>query len=174
MTGPGVTTSSQRAVSFWNKLFINFTTITSTTILSPLFKVSFVTYIRLYSLVYAILLSVNEIYSDYLFSNYMQEPVLNIDLAPTFVELAGLDVPENMDGRSLIYLLRSMPTESMLQGWRKSFIVEYHGNGKRFNPGCPQYYNQNVAVCFISSLESHYHSNSPHHLVILSTTILLF
>lgn len=46
--------------------------------------------------------------------------VLNIDLAPTFLDLAGVPVPESMQGRSLAPLLANKPTK-----WRQSFLYEY-------------------------------------------------
>ena len=48
------------------------------------------------------------------------EMVLNADIAPTFLELAGIPVPKSMQGCSLVPLLMSTPTE-----WRKSFLAEY-------------------------------------------------
>jgi len=46
----------------------------------------------------------------------------NIDLAPTFLDLAGLPVPASMQGRSLAPLLRG---ESPA-GWRTSFYYRYY------------------------------------------------
>jgi arylsulfatase A-like enzyme len=48
------------------------------------------------------------------------EMVLNIDLAPTFLELAGAAVPREMQGRSWVPLLTGKQT-----GWRQSFLAEY-------------------------------------------------
>jgi arylsulfatase A-like enzyme len=48
------------------------------------------------------------------------EMVLNIDLAPTFLELAGVRVPSQMQGRSWVPLLEDKKTD-----WRKSFLAEY-------------------------------------------------
>lgn len=45
---------------------------------------------------------------------------LNIDLAPTLAELAGLPIPESVDGRSLAPLLRGQPPAS----WRTAAYVE--------------------------------------------------
>lgn len=48
------------------------------------------------------------------------EMVLNTDIAPTFLELAGIPVPAHMQGRSLIPLLTGAQTE-----WRQSFLAQY-------------------------------------------------
>ena len=48
--------------------------------------------------------------------------VANIDWAPTFLDLAGLSVPDSMQGRSLAPLLRG---ESPAD-WRKSFYYRYY------------------------------------------------
>jgi len=48
--------------------------------------------------------------------------VMNIDLAPTFLDLAGLPVPESMQGRSIAPLLRG---ESP-QDWRQSMYYRYY------------------------------------------------
>jgi arylsulfatase A-like enzyme len=48
------------------------------------------------------------------------EMVLNIDLAPTFVDLAGVAVPRQMQGRSWRPLF-----EGKNQGWRQAFLAEY-------------------------------------------------
>lgn len=48
------------------------------------------------------------------------ELVLNIDLAPTFLELAGAAVPREMQGKSWVPLMAGRKTE-----WRQSFLAEY-------------------------------------------------
>jgi N-acetylglucosamine-6-sulfatase len=48
--------------------------------------------------------------------------VLNNDLAPTFADLAGADIPSFVDGRSLKPLLTDEPTP--LTDWRKRFVIE--------------------------------------------------
>ena len=51
------------------------------------------------------------------------ELVLNIDLAPTLLELAGVAVPEAMQGRSLAPLLNGKRPS-----WRDSFLIEYYSD----------------------------------------------
>jgi arylsulfatase A-like enzyme len=51
----------------------------------------------------------------------------NIDLAPTWAELAGVKTPDFVDGRSLVSLLRSNPPPS--DAWRQAFLIQ-HGAPK--------------------------------------------
>jgi N-acetylglucosamine-6-sulfatase len=48
--------------------------------------------------------------------------VLNIDFAPTFAELAGASIPDFVDGRSLMPLLRA--TSPAWDQWRQDFLAE--------------------------------------------------
>ena len=48
------------------------------------------------------------------------ELVLNIDIAPTLIELAGAKVPGEMQGVSFVPLLKNEVVD-----WRKSFLYEY-------------------------------------------------
>lgn len=48
--------------------------------------------------------------------------VVNIDLAPTFLDLAGLPVPDSMQGRSLVPLLRGATPAD----WRTSIYYRYY------------------------------------------------
>ncbi len=48
--------------------------------------------------------------------------VANIDLAPTFLDLAGLPIPESMQGRSLVPLLRGESPSD----WRTSIYYRYY------------------------------------------------
>jgi arylsulfatase A-like enzyme len=51
----------------------------------------------------------------------LDQMVLNIDLAPTLLELAGQSIPKTIHGRSLVPLLRGQTVP-----WRSSFLVEYY------------------------------------------------
>jgi len=60
---------------------------------------------------------------------HRSEMVLNIDLAPTILELANLSPPEVMQGRSLVPLLRG---DSV--AWRKEFFYEHLFKHPRIPP----------------------------------------
>ena len=60
----------------------------------------------------------------------ISEMVLNIDVAPTILELAGVNVPPSMQGRSLLPLLDGESTQ-----WRTSFLYEYFK--ENWLPGIP-------------------------------------
>jgi arylsulfatase A-like enzyme len=51
-----------------------------------------------------------------------QHFVLNIDFAPTFADLAGASIPDFVDGRSMVPLLRGSPTP--VSQWRRDFLLE--------------------------------------------------
>ena len=50
----------------------------------------------------------------------VDELALNIDISPTIIELAGIDVPEAVQGRSLLPLLAGTS-----DGWRQDFYCEH-------------------------------------------------
>ncbi|XP_061423362.1 N-acetylglucosamine-6-sulfatase [Lethenteron reissneri] len=60
--------------------------------------------------------------------------VANVDIAPTLLELAGLDVSKtDIDGMSLLPLLN----ETSKAPWRTDVLVEYQGQGAHSDPHCP-------------------------------------
>jgi autotransporter-associated beta strand protein len=62
-------------------------------------------------------------------SNLNDHIVLNLDLAPTILDLAGLPVPANMQGRSLKPLLLGQTND-----WRDTFFYEYFVEGGSMVP----------------------------------------
>lgn len=56
------------------------------------------------------------------------EMVLNIDVAPTLLSLAGVKVPEVMDGRSLVPLVTRHSPPATLP-WRSHFFFEHYHSG---------------------------------------------
>ena len=53
----------------------------------------------------------------------LNEMAENIDLYPTFLELTGVESQANVDGRSLVPLLRGQKVAD----WRNAILVEHHG-----------------------------------------------
>ena len=53
---------------------------------------------------------------------------LNLDLAPTILDIAGLNIPQNMQGRSLLPLIKNQAPSD----WRKFFFYQYN-----HDPGFP-------------------------------------
>ena len=55
----------------------------------------------------------------------LTQPVMNIDIAPTLLELAGLPIPTIMDGQSAVPLLTGKPAPH----WRTRFASEFAEGG---------------------------------------------
>ncbi|XP_035217177.1 N-acetylglucosamine-6-sulfatase-like isoform X2 [Stegodyphus dumicola] len=80
----------------------------------------------------------------------IQQPMLNIDLAPTFLELANISIPEDLDGKSFATLLLNPNSDVKL---RSSFIIEHQGEASdKLIPGCPQYKAEEVHTCEIDCI----------------------
>lgn len=62
---------------------------------------------------------------------------LNMDLAPTILDIAGVEVPEAMQGRSLKPLIEN-PTQAP-EDWRDSFLFTYNYDQEFPNGGVPEY-----------------------------------
>ncbi|XP_048242352.1 N-acetylglucosamine-6-sulfatase-like isoform X1 [Haliotis rufescens] len=75
----------------------------------------------------------------------ISDSVLNIDLAPTFLELAGATPPASMDGMSLLPILNGTKDPSV--PFRVQFLTEHSGVGSDSVPNCPQYNGQGMMVC---------------------------
>ena len=56
---------------------------------------------------------------------------INCDFAPTFLEMAGVRVPDGMQGRSLVPLLRGRRPSN----WRKEFYYRYYHDPGHHNTG---------------------------------------
>jgi N-acetylglucosamine-6-sulfatase len=64
----------------------------------------------------------------------IDEIVENVDLCPTFIELAGAQPPSNIDGRSMVPLLHGQKTAD----WRTVALVEHRGpHTDRADPDAP-------------------------------------
>ena len=63
-------------------------------------------------------------------SNDIDEFVQNIDYAPTILDIAGIEIPEDIQGESFLPLLRGeKPAEAVTsegKGWRKSLYYHYY------------------------------------------------
>jgi arylsulfatase A-like enzyme len=68
----------------------------------------------------------------------------NVDLAPTWAELAGAKAPEFVDGRSLVPLLGSTPPAT--DAWRQSFLLENGEMGRRAATMNAQTYASSVGI----------------------------
>lgn len=57
---------------------------------------------------------------------------MNIDLAPTFLDIAGVDPPSHMDGKSIVRLLHNRQSKRRKVKWPDTFLIE--SSGRRVNP----------------------------------------
>lgn len=55
--------------------------------------------------------------------NVIDEMVLNIDIAPTLLSLAHVDIPSSMQGKSLVPLI--LRDKEVVKDWRKAFYYEH-------------------------------------------------
>jgi len=94
-------------------------------------------------------------------------PVLNIDFAPTFLAMAGLEAPPWMDGISFFPLAKQNADDGT--GMGRKFLIEYHGEGSRktVSPDC--LYDE-VGTLSVSVAESH--STNTSHPRLPHTTVL--
>ena len=64
----------------------------------------------------------------------LDEPVLNIDLAPTIADVAGLPIPDSVDGTSLMPLLQGGADD-----WRDAVLIEHWPTEEGFGGTIPYY-----------------------------------
>ncbi|XP_052738954.1 N-acetylglucosamine-6-sulfatase [Bicyclus anynana] len=86
------------------------------------------------------------------------QPILNIDLAPTIMTLAGLNAPQSMDGRSIKFnvkddLDRKTHRIEIVgnEETERNMLVEYYGEGRdgTVDENCPwKYDSDNLAQCY--------------------------
>ena len=80
-----------------------------------------------------------------MFPCYFQQNAMNIDLGPTFISLAGREVPSYMDGKSLSPVWSGEGT-ARGDSFRTELLVEHYGEHGILATGCPQYNGQGMAV----------------------------
>ena len=56
--------------------------------------------------------------------------ILNVDYAPTMLDLAGIEAPKAMQGRSLVPLIKGESPKD----WRTEFFYEHHAVADRIPP----------------------------------------
>lgn len=61
----------------------------------------------------------------------VDEIVLNVDLAPTFLDIGGVQVPPHMDGKSILPLILK-PHRNIKEKWPDTFLIE--SSGRRETP----------------------------------------
>ena len=101
---------------------------------------------------------------------------MNIDLGPTFIALAGGEVPPYMDGQPLVPVWDGgkFGTRGSL---RSHVLVEHYGEHKVHTPPCDQYNNQGLAVSSISffsqSLEFDITTKTQFHTHLITAGVLV-
>ncbi|CAK8683396.1 unnamed protein product [Clavelina lepadiformis] len=55
-------------------------------------------------------------------NTHLNHIILNIDVAPTILGMAGVEIPESMDGRNFMPLINSR--QSLSPPWRDTFLIE--------------------------------------------------
>lgn len=96
----------------------------------------------------------NDITSCFLSS--VDEIVLNVDLAPTFLDIGGVAPPPHMDGRSILPLVLNRH-RAILDKWPDTFLIE--SSGRRETPEQIQEQKQRAAAARYSARFNLLHGN---------------
>ena len=86
--------------------------------------------------------------------------VVNSDLAPTILELTKMSPQIDMDGKSLVPLLKN----SNEVNWRKQFLIEYWGSGVVFPSFTAVRNNSYIYVEYETSAEFYNLKDDPYQL----------
>lgn len=78
----------------------------------------------------------------------VDEIVLNVDLAPTFLDIGGVAPPPHMDGRSILPLVLNRH-RTVLDKWPDTFLIE--SSGRRETPEQIQEQKQRAAAARYSA-----------------------
>ncbi|XP_053669458.1 extracellular sulfatase SULF-1 homolog [Anopheles marshallii] len=89
----------------------------------------------------------------------VDEIVLNVDLAPTFLDIGGVAAPSNMDGRSILPLVLNRH-RTVLDNWPDTFLIE--SSGRRETPEQLQEQKQRAAAARYSARTNMVHANGSH------------
>uniref|UniRef100_A0A6P7G1Q0 N-acetylglucosamine-6-sulfatase-like n=1 Tax=Diabrotica virgifera virgifera TaxID=50390 RepID=A0A6P7G1Q0_DIAVI len=74
-------------------------------------------------------------------------PISSVDIAPTILDLAGVDIPRSMDGESFKKQLFQETTDYFAKG----ILISYRGeaNQKLIDTSCPWAYDPNLTECTV-------------------------
>ncbi|XP_035900246.1 extracellular sulfatase SULF-1 homolog [Anopheles stephensi] len=89
----------------------------------------------------------------------VDEIVLNVDLAPTFLDIGGVAPPPHMDGRSILPLVLNRH-RSVLDKWPDTFLIE--SSGRRETPEQIQEQKQRAAAARYSARFNLVNGNGSH------------
>uniref|UniRef100_A0A182RDD7 Extracellular sulfatase n=1 Tax=Anopheles funestus TaxID=62324 RepID=A0A182RDD7_ANOFN len=89
----------------------------------------------------------------------VDEIVLNVDLAPTFLDIGGVAPPPHMDGRSILPLVLNRH-RAVLDKWPDTFLIE--SSGRRETPEQIHEQKQRAAAARYSARLNQVHGNGSH------------
>lgn len=74
----------------------------------------------------------------------------NVDIMPTVLDLAGIDIPESVDGKSIKnVILNNTDNNDDVNKWRESYLVEFMANGNAYYNICGMWFPSNDSSNFI-------------------------